>query len=369
MPKVTVAMSSYNHGKYVGEAIESVLNQTYGDFEFLIADDGSSDNSVEVIKSYKDKRIRFFEFGKNTGFKTWDPILEQAAGEYITVIGSDDVWRNDKLEKQIAFLEKHPMYAACFSWLDTIDENSKIITDERLSKNKDFNKENKTSEQWFYDLFFGRDSLAAPTFMMKTEIFREFDGFNYKYRQIQDYELWLRFLQKYKLYVLQEPLLFYRWHIRDAVCNISAPSKESSIRTYNEKHYMFRDMIEHIDDAFFIRTFQKRFLNAESHTTEQVMCEKFFLLINYPGSEGQQCGIDYYLAHIDEEGFRRCLEEEYGFQRVDFYQLEAERGTMVKICELENVIAQYKELLGQAMYCIEEIQAQKGDDKNALGGK
>ena len=99
-PKVSVIMSSYNHEKYVAEAIESVLRQSYTNFEFLIADDGSTDKTVQEIKKFTDERISFFEYKENTSFQTIDILTKKAKGKYIAQIGSDDVWREDKLEQK-----------------------------------------------------------------------------------------------------------------------------------------------------------------------------------------------------------------------------------------------------------------------------
>ena len=139
------------------------------EFEFLIADDGSSDGTQEKIKSFSDERICYFEYDVNTSFKTLDMLRERARGKYIAQIGSDDVWRKDKLEKQVVFLEQNPQYAVCFSWIETIDENSHIVKGED-SKNSDFNLQNKKATQWFAQLFWGKESLPTPSFMMRTEV-------------------------------------------------------------------------------------------------------------------------------------------------------------------------------------------------------
>ena len=151
-PLVTVVMSCYNHSKYVKEAIESVLQQTYTEFEFLIADDGSTDDSAEIIKQFIDKRIIFFEYNENTGFRAWEELERSAKGKYITYIASDDIWRKDKLEKQVEFLEANKEYEACFSWIETIDGETCVLENESL-KSQDFNLEIENSEEWFRRLF------------------------------------------------------------------------------------------------------------------------------------------------------------------------------------------------------------------------
>lgn len=359
MPMVSVIMSCYNHRKYVAEAIESVLAQTYSDFEFLIADDGSTDGAADVIRSYTDDRITFFEYDKNTAFAAWEEMNRIAKGKYVAYIASDDVWREDKLEKQVAFLEQNTEYEACFTWVETIDGESRIA-EGKNSKNELFNTKQKSSEMWYKKLFLESNSLAAPSYMMKTDVFQQLEGFRFKYRQLQDYDLWLRYLLKHKLYVIQEKLTFYRWHANDGTANLSYLSNEAIISNWNESYHIFSEQIERIEDAFFVKAFEERLLNKACHTHEAVMCEKFFLMLNHPKQEAQQCAINYYLTHIDEESFRSCLEKNYGFSRADFYVMEVNRGIMTgmmtEMRELEKTTAQCIEMASTAIAYVEKLK-------------
>ena len=103
MPKISVIMTVYNtEEKYLREAIESVLNQTFSDFEFIIVDDGSTNNAVEVVKSYRDERIKLVLNGKNLGMAKSSNIgLEMAQGEYIARMDSDDISLPERFEKQV----------------------------------------------------------------------------------------------------------------------------------------------------------------------------------------------------------------------------------------------------------------------------
>ena len=127
IPKVSVILTSYNHAAYIAAAIESVLNQTFTDFELLIIDDGSKDNSREIIKRFDDPRIKTFLYAENRG-----PVLairdavNSARGKYIAVHHSDDLWALDKLDKQVKFLDANPNYAACFTLVEFVDERGDI---------------------------------------------------------------------------------------------------------------------------------------------------------------------------------------------------------------------------------------------------
>ena len=114
-PAITVIMGAYNHAPFVGAAIESVLNQTQPDFEFLIADDGSVDATPNVISAYDDPRIKFTSHLRNRGAcVVLNELISRARGNYVAIINSDDVWPSHKLAYQLEFLEHHENCAAIF---------------------------------------------------------------------------------------------------------------------------------------------------------------------------------------------------------------------------------------------------------------
>ena len=123
MASITVWLTSYHHAPFLRESIESILNQTWSDFEFYIIDDCSTDNSWEIIQSYQDPRIHAIRHETNWGSSGMWQILESLTGEYLAIAHCDDKWMPDKLEKQLAFLQKHPEVAACFTRVQVIDEN------------------------------------------------------------------------------------------------------------------------------------------------------------------------------------------------------------------------------------------------------
>ena len=109
MPLVTVLMPSYNHERFVSQAIESVLEQTFEDFELIIIDDGSTDKSPQIIKNYlkKDDRIKAIFHPKNMGIpKTFNKLIDNAKGKFISYISSDDLWVKNKLKKQLEILKQ-----------------------------------------------------------------------------------------------------------------------------------------------------------------------------------------------------------------------------------------------------------------------
>src|SRR5690606_28917246 len=108
-PLVTVFMPVYNSEQYIREALESILNQTYQNLDILLVDDGSTDRSVEIIKSYQDTRIRLIQNEKNMGIPyTRNVGLKEAKGKYIAIMDSDDIAVSNRIERQIQYLETNP---------------------------------------------------------------------------------------------------------------------------------------------------------------------------------------------------------------------------------------------------------------------
>ena len=127
MPKISVLMSAFNAEKYIGETIDSVLGQSFIDFEFIIINDGSTDQTEVIIKKYNDERIRYF-YQENSGLsKALNFGLKISEGDYIARIDADDLCYRNRLEIQLEFMENNPDYVVCGSYTDVIDENGKFI--------------------------------------------------------------------------------------------------------------------------------------------------------------------------------------------------------------------------------------------------
>ena len=116
MPMISVIMPAYNHEKYIGEAIESVLNQSYTDFEFIIVNDGSTDSTEKVIKSYKDNRIRYYTQTNKDAPNTLNRCLSLSKGEYISIINSDDVYHTDRLRTLLEYAQKNDLQSITKGW-------------------------------------------------------------------------------------------------------------------------------------------------------------------------------------------------------------------------------------------------------------
>jgi glycosyltransferase involved in cell wall biosynthesis len=210
MPKVSVILTSYNHAKFIKYAIESVLNQTFSDYELIIWDDCSTDNSWEIINSYKDARIKTYRNKQNMRVGNVSRALEVVSGKYIAVHHSDDIWVPEKLEKQVEYLDKNPKIGAVFSLAEIIDDDGAIFTDENHFYSKIFRQENRTRHQWLNRFFYECNCLCHPSVLIRKKCYEEVGYYNKRFAQLPDFDMWIRLCMKYEIHVLQEKLIKYR---------------------------------------------------------------------------------------------------------------------------------------------------------------
>ena len=152
-PTVSVIIPSYNHEKYIRQCIQSVLDQTFQDFEIIITDDGSSDRTVEIIETFTDPRIKIYRnyINKGASVATNNCILN-SHGKYIAMLSSDDIWFPEKLDIQVNFLEKHQDISVVFSKVEWIDQDNKLIRG-FLPYKQVFNVSNRTRFEWLRHFF------------------------------------------------------------------------------------------------------------------------------------------------------------------------------------------------------------------------
>lgn len=202
MPKISVIMSVYNGEKFLEEAVLSVLNQTYKDFEFIIIDDGSTDSSLEMLGGFekKDERIRLVS-RKNKGLTpSLNEGIKLAQGEYIARMDGDDISMPERFEKQLDFLEKNKEIALCGTWAINIDENGNEIGEYKTP----------TTHKEIKKMILFHNPFIHPSVMIRKSVFEKVGLYSEHFKHIEDYELWTRVLAHFKTANIQEFLLKYR---------------------------------------------------------------------------------------------------------------------------------------------------------------
>jgi len=200
-PEITVLMSVYNGEKYLREAVESILNQTFSDFEFLIIDDASTDSSLEILQSYDDPRIKIIRNIENLGLtKSLNIGIRLAKREYIARMDADDISLPERFERQITFLLNHPDIALAGTFYQNIDHEGNIFgTCNLLLKPR-------------YQDFIKGNCIIHGSVMVRSEVMVTISGYNELIKKCQDYALWLQLAKEYQLCNIPDVLYKLRIH-------------------------------------------------------------------------------------------------------------------------------------------------------------
>ncbi|MFO1488664.1 MAG: glycosyltransferase family 2 protein [Verrucomicrobiota bacterium] len=211
-PKVSVCIPTYNYARYLPEAIESILNQNFTNFELLIIDDCSKDNTAEVVQRYaaQDSRVLFSVNSPNVGMvNNWNLCLQRARGEYIKYVFGDDVLcSRDALSKMMEPLAQNPSVSLVASARKIIDNESRFSRTRSSFRKSLIMPGDQAIRRCVFEQ---KNLIGEPTVVM----FRKADagrGFNARYRQIVDLEMWYHLLEKGRLVYLTEPLCAFRCH-------------------------------------------------------------------------------------------------------------------------------------------------------------
>lgn len=231
--KVSIVMPVYNGEKYLKIAIDSILNQSFKDFEFIIIDDGSSDKSTEIIRLYNDERIVFIKNTINMGLIfSLNLGLESAKGKYIARMDQDDKSYLNRIEEQVKYMDEHP-------------EIILTSTNARLFNESGFSyllKKKITLEKLKTNLLFS-NCIVHPSVMLRKDYLKDYNlNYDLEYKGIEDYGLWLKMsIQNAKLAIIPKVLLDYRINIGSITTNNLKDLKDYIIRLsrifYKELNY------------------------------------------------------------------------------------------------------------------------------------
>jgi hypothetical protein len=201
-PKVSVVMSVYNGEKYLREAVDSMLNQAFADFEFVVVDDGSTDDTWAILQSYDDRRIVLLRNEENTGLtQSLNKALAVANGEFIARTDADDVSWPERLKKQVAYLDAHPEVGLLGTWVEIIGERGERLSVLRRPMDPPFIK---------WSLLFD-NYLFHSAVMYRRSLAKKLGGYNTS-RYAQDYDLWSRMSFETQIAKLPQVLVSWRRH-------------------------------------------------------------------------------------------------------------------------------------------------------------
>ncbi len=275
MPKVTVIIPSYNHARFIAEAINSVLQQTFQDFELLICDDASMDDSVEIIKTFKDERIQLHINQINLGAcVTFNNMIKKAKGKYIALLNSDDVWYSDKLRKQVEFLESNINCGAVFTHAQIIKEDGGLFENKEHFYYKIFDQPNRSQEEWLQYFFYSGNCICHPSMLIRKSVYDGVGLYNPLMASLPDFEMWIRVVAKFEIYILQEQLIKFR--ILDGEQNASGNNLNNTIRS----RFEYTKILETFCNVLDIKLFNNTFKDHMVSDRKQIPFEIANMLVN-----------------------------------------------------------------------------------------
>jgi len=203
MPRISVIIPCYNNKPYLRECLDSVLNQTFSDYEVIVVDDGSTDGTGEIIQSYL-PRVRYLRQSNQGPAAARNAGIEAASGEYIAFQDADDLWYPEKLEMQLKFMEANPRFAWAYSDMCTFNEKQ-ILQSSWFSDRP--THQGKVFEQLIYNNF-----IPTITVMVKKDALLSAGCFDSSFRSCEDKDLWLRMALQYEIGRLSRVLAKRRFH-------------------------------------------------------------------------------------------------------------------------------------------------------------
>jgi len=239
-PRVTVLMPVYNGETYLAEAIESILNQTFTDFEFLIIDDGSTDNTWDILSNFNDSRIRLVKNNQNMGItKTLNKGLQLARGNYVARMDADDICFPERLQRQKAFLDENLNFAMVGSWIEVIDEIGRKIKRIRFPI---------VSYLLRWRLLY-TNTFAHSAVMFRKNAVLGISGYLDNCRHAEDYDLWSRLSMHWE--VANIPAVLVSWRFCEESISVKNAKKQKETTEQITKRNIGYVMDGYPDEAHF----------------------------------------------------------------------------------------------------------------------
>ncbi|MBD2579595.1 glycosyltransferase [Oscillatoria sp. FACHB-1406] len=212
MPSVSVIIPAYNARSTIKKTLESVFAQTHSDFEIIVINDGSTDDTLKICQEIPDRRLKIFSYENAGQAVSRNRGIERASGDYIAFLDADDLWTKNKLETQLQTLQNNPEAAVVYSWTDYIDEN-----DNFLQSGRHINVEGNVYDKLLINNFIENGSNV----LIRQQALQEVGGFEPSLPPAEDWDLWLRLARQYHFAVVPEPQILYRVSATSSSANLT----------------------------------------------------------------------------------------------------------------------------------------------------
>jgi glycosyltransferase involved in cell wall biosynthesis len=326
-PLISVIVTTYNHEKYIAEAVGSVLRQTFGDFEAVVIDDGSSDRTAEVVRSFSEPRIRYLHQANQGPSAATNTALAACRGKYIAFMSGDDVIRPDRLCKQLEAYGRGPT-RVLFAGVEFIDDDGRPLEGDFYPEI--IKEPNLTRARLFAQLFDSGPSFFGVTAFTERRVLTECGPDDPALFQTQDYARWIHLLKRYEFEVLPDRL--YRFRIRTGWENLSGPQADKQIRARNEFYLVMKSFFRDAPTELFREAFRARLINPDLSDPLERACEEAFLYLRSPAHLNRLIGIErmHELLHDSRAG--HVLKHRYQFDFLRFAE-------MLKTLDVTNMFA------------------------------
>lgn len=313
---VSVVMTAYNQERFVGEAIGSVLDQTFPDFELVVVNDGSTDGTEAIIHGFHDARLTCISQPNSGESAAIAAGIARAKGRYIAFMDGDDVCHPARLERQLAYLRAQCARVVT-SWIELIDDAGAPLHDLpgllRLANSPPCRTRAETiARLWAGNFLWPSSALFERTLLA------EAGGVSLTLAQLQDLQLWIELAKRTHIHTIPEPLLSYR--VRAGWANASL-NPANAPRVAFEVKQVYRRFFDGLPEEMFRAAFARQLRNPALTGEAAYAAERAFLYLTHPNVAVREIGVERLAALMQNRESVRFLESRYGFALADFFTL------------------------------------------------
>ncbi len=315
-PCVSVCMVTYQHEKYVGDAMRSVLAQSFTDFELIVVNDGSTDNTAARLAEFKDPRIVVINQHNQGPSAATNAAIAAARGQYIALFSGDDICHPDRLRIQLEAILQNPG-ALLFAGVDFIDDNGLPLVGDHFASAL-FAGETVTRAQIMARFFHRGNFLNGVTTFGERATFAAIP-YDPTLLQLQDFDLWVRLVKDHDVRVLPDKLVSYR--IRGGGGNLSAPGPDAVIRSANEQYVILRHFFESVPIELFREAFAESLIRPDFTGDIEYRIEQAFLFARSVLPMSRAIGVERVHELMSAKDTAKVLRERYDFTSANFFDL------------------------------------------------
>lgn len=308
-PIVSVCMTTYNHEKYISEAIRSVLGQTFADLELIVVDDGSTDATPRVIAGFADPRLVSIRQENQGPSMAVNRALRACRGRHLALMAGDDVCHADRLERQLGEYRRGGT-RLLFSPVDLIDDNGRPLARRSFCDGL-FDSAPRSRAAIYHRFFHAGNFINGITLFTETEVLRRAGYYDPLLLQLQDFDMWVRLVKQYEFTFLPRSTLNYR--VRDGGRNLSAPTEDQPVRSVNEEYLILRRFFDGVGLELFREAFGGELLQPGCETPVEMACEQAFLLVRSLSAIRQVVGMEKLGELLKDPEAAAVLREAYRF--------------------------------------------------------